>query len=343
MKTVLSSVFAFSLCLFNLSFVLTVQTHGPNQSLALPQSGSIVESTSSHDHQQPSAKSTATKKGETKRPIQNERTYEGDTRTDKPHAEEANEDRKMQRQLTAYTGALVIVGLLQAIVMGLTLWMIRVQADIMRVHAAHLEGLEIAAENNAKAASDNAAAARAIAEATVKNIEIFITKERARIRIEGTELTLVSMAVRSGPFPRESAHIKFKIICHGSSTAFILNSYTNVWVSESAEVPSAYTFRDPMSLPKTVGPNIEIPHWVPIDPEMDSVLDQSATPGTQNRFFIHFRALIRYIDVFQTDTQWEMESRSVWNVTQHDSDDGGSLSWSKHSQEDTENEIEKAS
>src|SRR6266436_690375 len=99
MKTVLSSVFTLSLCLFSLPSVLTAQTHISNHSLVVPQDSASmhVESTSSQGHQQPSANTTPTKKGETKLPSQNERTYEGDTRADKPYAEGTNEDRKIQR------------------------------------------------------------------------------------------------------------------------------------------------------------------------------------------------------------------------------------------------------
>jgi hypothetical protein len=134
-------------------------------------------------------------------------------------------------------------------------------------------------QESVSVARTNAAAAKASAEAATKNIEMLISKERARIRIEEVEAKFVTMAVRFGTFPRESDRIEFRITCHGSTPAFILDSYTDAWVSESVEAPSTNAVFMPMSLPKVISQNtVEIDQWIPIDAQMDGRIDQSAAP-----------------------------------------------------------------
>src|SRR6266403_2581311 len=109
------------------------------------------------------------------------------------HTAKNSDDIETQRKLVAFTKWLAVVGGLQflaltvqAIVFWRTLNQVKAQANLMRVHAEHLENLVGAAKANAEAARDNATAAKdgaesakANANATQENIELIIKKERA--------------------------------------------------------------------------------------------------------------------------------------------------------------------
>ena len=105
----------------------------------------------------------------------------------------------------AFNGLLVLVGAFQLLVLWRQAKIMKVQAEIMAEHAAHLKGLVTAAENNAKAASDaaeaasknadfsklnaeatgqNAIAARDNAIAARDNAQILLNSERAWILID---------------------------------------------------------------------------------------------------------------------------------------------------------------
>ncbi|MGA7794249.1 MAG: hypothetical protein WCA19_14535 [Candidatus Acidiferrales bacterium] len=62
-----------------------------------------------------------------------------------------SEDIKIQRQLARFTGGLVIVGFIQAVVLALTLVAIIIQAVLMGKHAGHLKNLAAETKNNANA------------------------------------------------------------------------------------------------------------------------------------------------------------------------------------------------
>jgi hypothetical protein len=111
-----------------------------------------------------------------------------------------------------------------------------------------------------------------------------------------------------------------------------------------ADAPSQNTGFQAMSLPKVFGQTQDgIKQAGVIDPCMDGMIDRCAKSGEKNRFFLHFRAFIRYTDVFQAKTHWQMESRRVWAVTHHGAEDGGFLSWSEYGHHgDTEKEVENS-
>lgn len=71
----------------------------------------------------------------------------------------------------AYWGGilLVMVGIVGVLIGVWTLKAVRKQADLLKTHATHLEGLVSAAGDNAEAAKDNAKAARLSAEAIVRS------------------------------------------------------------------------------------------------------------------------------------------------------------------------------
>jgi len=103
------------------------------------------------------------------------------TRELKAAQDERVQDTAIQGQLVKYTRWLVYVGVIQfialifqALIFFLTLKKIETQANLMRVHALHLENLSTAAR-------DNAIAARA-------NVDTLISSERAWILVDTGEI-----------------------------------------------------------------------------------------------------------------------------------------------------------
>jgi hypothetical protein len=154
------------------------------------------------------------------------------------------------------------------------------------------------------------------AQAAKDNIALLISKERARLYIESS-LELVDMEIRRGPFPRKPDAIIYKVGCYGGTTASILESYINVYLVP--QMPHELTtLNTPFDLPKVISPftnqAIEVIH--PIDPEIEVVMtDESGGQDKCVKSSLHFEVFIRYADVFQTETQWELKYKRVWSLS----------------------------
>jgi hypothetical protein len=108
--------------------------------------------------------------------------------------------------------ALVIVGTAGIFVAVWTLRKIGAQVHVMRWQAMLAEMATKATQDNAVAARANAEAAKEGAEATKQSIELFIGKERARIRVEPNELKLCP---ESDPF--QINEVQYKVFCYGAT------------------------------------------------------------------------------------------------------------------------------
>jgi hypothetical protein len=143
----------------------------------------------------------------------------------KPHTDQSNDDVGVQRNIEIFTGLLVLVGFLQGIVMFLTWRIYGRQANEMRrqrhemrrqrhvmyrqlkAMRAQLAQMESAGKQTdqlisqaedqasallaaAEAATNQAAAAHLTAQATMKNIELLINKERAILTVGVRDLGL---------------------------------------------------------------------------------------------------------------------------------------------------------
>jgi hypothetical protein len=100
------------------------------------------------------------------------------------HTARSSQDIETQRKLVDFTMLLAIVGglqflalIVQAIVFWRTLNQVKAQANLMRVHAEHLENLVAAAKANAEAARDNAIAAKESASALINSERAWIVAE----------------------------------------------------------------------------------------------------------------------------------------------------------------------
>jgi len=112
---------------------------------------------------------------------------------------------------------LVVVGFLQVWLVYRTLGAIRRQADLMDTQTA--------------ASVTASAAAMKSAEAAKENVEVFISKERARLRIEVEKLKL------EPPGEYSIQEIWHRVANHGSTPAFVVDSGAIAYVSDS-DLPS---------------------------------------------------------------------------------------------------------
>jgi hypothetical protein len=149
------------------------------------------------------------------------------------------------------------------------------------------------------------AAAETAAEAANKNIEMFISKERARLRIDLKPLSL-------SPKYGSAYTVDFAVNIYGATEAYIVETrcaaYVLPWENVgSPEVASAVMF--PIhSLPNVIPPNapayeqhafLHLDHPEPIISEI-----------SLNRLFVGLRGFIKYRDVF--DRERETRFRYVW-------------------------------
>jgi hypothetical protein len=190
----------------------------------------------------------------------------------------------IDRLAILFTGVLVGVGFFGVRAANETLRTIREQgsvmkqqADVMAIQAGHME-------KQTEILADSAAVARKSAEIAQKSMDAMISRERARIRIElGDDIVL------SGP-----ARVRYTVHCHGSTEAFISESYAIAEASTSREPPHNTLL--PMSLPAVLGQSAT-QHTVFIMntlnfPESDMALIDGG------QLFIHFYGIVKYKDAF---------------------------------------------
>jgi hypothetical protein len=127
--------------------------------------------------------------------------------------------------------------------------------------------------------------------------------------------------------------VQFKIACYGASDASVLSSYMNVMTTNSEEFPEEMAIGIPISLPKILSPRDKIHKESPI--EWSEVVACAETNGAA---FVHFRIYVRYTDTFETNLQWEIESRYTWQVKVVN---GEIVSWWEKRQEDKEQQKQR--
>jgi len=181
------------------------------------------------------------------------------------------------------------------------------QMEIMQSHANATRDSAIAAKDGAEAAKANAEAARLNAEAAKEMLELIISKERARIRVE---ITALKLALREA-----LAHtVEYTIRLYGSTEARITESGAEAYVSDSA---GPRTIKDsfllPISLPQVITPDVRtISVMAFLYPKLK--LDNADVDSINERkSFVHFHGFIKYKDVFERER--ETKFQYTWTVT----------------------------
>jgi hypothetical protein len=247
------------------------------------------------------------------------------------YADTNEENINIQGRIEIFTGVLAGVGLLQLGVMFLTWLVYRRQAREMRrqrhemrrqrhvmfrqwktmgeqtkLTAAQVE--EMGRQTSVLATSVETA--RATAEAARDSVEMFISKERARLRIEVKPLSFV-MQDRG---LMDSVH--YRVHFHGQTEAFVLESacYAVVNDSETLDITDDIVKVFKMDIPPVIGPSTVLPdRFTFLYHGPGLTLPQAARDEIANgKRFAHFYAFIKYRDVF--DRTREIQLCYLWQV-----------------------------
>ncbi|MGA3052756.1 MAG: hypothetical protein ABSD63_00975 [Candidatus Korobacteraceae bacterium] len=206
-----------------------------------------------------------------------------------------------------FTFFLVAVGGLQVFLLWGNLRAIERQANQMERQTGILEKSVALAEKNAETAR--------------QNIEMFISRERAHLRVDLMPL--------EWPLPPGPAKLKYKIALHGATEAYIMTSCARAELMDSLEPPDDAKWWPAMSIPQVISPSNRVVEGAVegIFPKMS--LEQADIEAIDaGKKFIHFRGFIRYEDVFGTERSTRF--RRVWELSSARNPDGTrSAHWGK--------------
>ncbi len=206
-----------------------------------------------------------------------------------------------------FTFFLAVIGGLQVFLLWGNLRAIERQANQMEHQTGILAKSVALAEKNAETAR--------------QNIEMFVSRERAHLRVEVMPL--------EWPLPPGPAKLKYKVTLHGATEAYITSSCARAEIIDSLEPPDDAKWWPAMSIPQVISPANRVVDGIVegIFPKMN--LEQPDIDAIDaGKKFIHFRGFIRYEDVFGT----ERASRflRVWEVSKVRNPDGTrSAHWGK--------------
>jgi hypothetical protein len=233
--------------------------------------------------------------------------------------QQARENLKIQGKLELFTGGLVLVGFLQVGTMIWQAWLLRqtrndvhTQAGQMQRQTEILDKSVAAAQKGADAAEISAIASKISAEAAKENIEAFENKERARIRIEISDLWLAS-----GLFNRP---LKLTIFHHGSTEAFVSNHGVSLQLTDSEIAPETAGIEVSMDkLPPVIEPKTPP---IEIGPNFLSFFNDSEIAEVKNGTkFAHLYGFIEFTDTFEKPHRVSFRKR--WYVTNVKNFSGG--------------------
>jgi hypothetical protein len=214
---------------------------------------------------------------------------------------------------------LVGVGIWQVWLLFRTLGAIKRQADNMDRQTSILEA-------SVKAANTSAAAAR-------ENVEIFINKERARLRVEVLEFSPwkpVELQVTGIPGvgtarPIEANLVRYKVSFYAPTPAFISESGTTVTISESGEVPASYDgLWKIIGLPEIISPDTKLNEFAAF-PQGGISLEAGDVEKVKNgKSFIHFYGFIKYKDIFDMarETRFHFRWKIILGIVVSQTPDG---------------------
>jgi hypothetical protein len=192
-----------------------------------------------------------------------------------------------------FSALLVVVGALQV-------WVLIRQANIMGKHAEHLKNLTAAANDSARAAKEGADAAN-------KNIEMFISKERARLVVDLQKLKLTPRAF-------DVYTVDFTVSIHGATSAYVTETGCAAYFGSLEAICAPETGNSSVSslplLPKVISPNTPPSEQFAIWRFGKESAEDIISDIKNGKLFIGIRGSIKYKDVF--DQERETRFRYVW-------------------------------
>jgi hypothetical protein len=198
-----------------------------------------------------------------------------------------------------FTFFLAAIGGLQVFLLWGNLRAIERQANQMEHQTMILEKTVSLAEKNAETAR--------------QNIEMFVNRERAHLKVE---VALLEWPLRPG-----LTKLKYKVTLYGASEAYIVGSCARAEIMDSLEPQDDAKWWPAMSIPQVISPNNRVMEAVAegIFPKMN--LEQADIDAlAAAKKFLHFRGFIRYDDVFGAERMTRF--RRAWEVSNVGNQDG---------------------
>jgi hypothetical protein len=193
------------------------------------------------------------------------------------------------------------------------------QADLIDGQTAVLKESVSVAKDGAEAAKANAEAARLNAEAAKNMLELTVSKERARLRVEVKALDLSIAGYL--------AHtVEYTVRLYGTTEARVIESGAEAYLHNSAEPPTdKNSLMMPIGLEQVLSPQSPtVTKSAFLMPKIK--LDKADVDGINERkSFVHFRGFIKYRDVFERER--ETRFQYLWNVTDLPNFGGGPFSY----------------
>jgi hypothetical protein len=206
-----------------------------------------------------------------------------------------------------FSFVLVVVGGLQVGLLWRTLGAIQRQANEMKRQADLMDKQATKLEESVAVADKAAVAAQGSADAAKQNIELFISKERARVSVEINPFNL------NPPVPGHTVSYNLRVRGSADAEAYVTSSAATALVTDSQETPTGGF----LEMPMIDIPNVLIKHN-PVENRITFLqpkirLEQSEIDSiTQGKAFVHFWGFIKYKDVFERNR--ETKFRYVWKL-----------------------------
>ena len=209
-------------------------------------------------------------------------------------------DSDLEIKLMWFLGTLAVVAVLQFITLLWQAVTIRKMLGRIAEQSYQMDHQSTMMAGQLTALQDTASAAQSSAAAAKDSVDVIVSKERARLRIELAPFYLNFGA----PSPANYA-----VQLQGKTDAYVLNSHAAVYLSDSREPdPNLETGR-PMPLPNAITPQSPV---VKARDVLHPFSDEEIENIRQRKSFVHFTGFVRYKDVF--DGEHETRFNRVWSI-----------------------------
>jgi hypothetical protein len=192
----------------------------------------------------------------------------------------------------AFTFFLAIIGGFQAFLLWGNLRAIERQAIQMERQTGILQQSVALAEKSAETAK--------------QNIELFVSRERAHLRVDITPL--------EWPLQAGIPKLSYRVTLHGATEAYVAMSCFRAELTDSPEPTDDGHWSPAMSIPQVITPDqrtleVQVPGIYP-----KLALEQDDIDAVEaGKKFIHVRGFIKYNDVFGTE-RWT-RFRRMWEIS----------------------------
>ena len=201
-----------------------------------------------------------------------------------------------------------------AMIGGLQLYLMWGNLRVVERQAITMERQTVVLEKSVELAEKSAETAK-------QNLEMFMSRERAHLRVE---LLPIEWPLKPG-----QVKLNYRVSLFGSTEAYVTSSCARAELTDSPEAVDDPHWFPAMNIPQVVTPDHRVAegHAQGIFPRM--TLEQADIDAIEaGKKFIHFRGFVKYNDVFGTE-RWS-RFRRMWELSAVRNADGTrSGHWSK--------------